>query len=80
MVSNVIALTGKRSPVSPLAKLCAAAMRLIRATPDDQAIARPRNKMLEADELRAFAQTLVEKDPAFATDLFAAADRHEGLS
>ena len=80
MISNVNTVTGKRSPASPIAKLRAAGMRLIGATPDDQAIARPRNKTLEADELRAFAQTLIEKDPAFATDLFAAADRHEGLS
>lgn len=31
----------------------------------------------EADELRAFANTLATSDPGFADDLYAAADRHE---
>jgi hypothetical protein len=31
----------------------------------------------EAEELRAFASTFQRTDPGFASDLFAAADRHE---
>lgn len=31
----------------------------------------------EANELRAFASTLAASDPGFASDLYAAADRHE---
>jgi hypothetical protein len=31
----------------------------------------------EAEELRTYAQTLLKTDPGFASDLFAAADRHE---
>ena len=31
----------------------------------------------EANELRAYAQQVMRNDPAFAADLFAAADRHE---
>lgn len=31
----------------------------------------------EAAEVRAMAQALLRKDPRFAADLFAAADRHE---
>lgn len=33
----------------------------------------------EADELRAMANDLMSSAPAFAQDLYAAADRHEGL-
>lgn len=33
----------------------------------------------EAEELRSFAATLQRTDPEFARDLFAAADRHEGI-
>lgn len=33
----------------------------------------------EAEELRSFAATLQRTDPEFARDLFAAADRHEGV-
>ncbi len=33
----------------------------------------------EADELRAMANDLMSSDPAFAQDLYAATDRHEGL-
>ena len=32
----------------------------------------------EAARVRALASTYVKTDPGFATDLFAAADRHEG--
>ena len=31
----------------------------------------------EADQLRAYACTLVQEDPSYAEDLFAAAERHE---
>ncbi|WP_296508241.1 hypothetical protein [Rhodoferax sp.] len=33
----------------------------------------------EAEELRTFAASIQKSDPVFALDLFAAADRHEGL-
>jgi hypothetical protein len=33
----------------------------------------------EAEELRTFAASIQKSDPEFALDLFAAADRHEGL-
>ena len=33
----------------------------------------------EAEALRSFAATLQRTDPEFARDLFAAADRHEGV-
>ena len=33
----------------------------------------------EAEELRTFAASIQKTDPEFALDLFAAADRHEGL-
>lgn len=33
----------------------------------------------EAEALRSFAATLQRTDPDFARDLFAAADRHEGV-
>ncbi|PQA76347.1 hypothetical protein [Rhodoferax sp. TS-BS-61-7] len=33
----------------------------------------------EAEELRTYAATIQSSDPEFANDLFAAADRHEGL-
>ncbi|MDP2679465.1 MAG: hypothetical protein Q8O85_12190 [Rhodoferax sp.] len=33
----------------------------------------------EAEELRTYAASFQRTDPNFASDLFAAADRHEGL-
>lgn len=33
----------------------------------------------EAEELRSYAAQIHSADPEFANDLFAAADRHEGL-
>lgn len=33
----------------------------------------------EAEELRTYAAHIQSSDPEFANDLFAAADRHEGL-
>ncbi len=33
----------------------------------------------EAEELRTYAASIQKSDPEFALDLFAAADRHEGL-
>ncbi len=33
----------------------------------------------EAEELRTYAASIQKMDPEFAQDLFAAADRHEGL-
>lgn len=34
-------------------------------------------KFEEAEQLRAVAATLMDSEPSFASDLFAAADRHE---
>lgn len=39
--------------------------------------ARPLTRFEEAEQLRAMADDLVSSDPAFAQDLYAAADRHE---
>lgn len=38
-----------------------------------------RTRAQEAEALRAYAQQFVSTDPGFANDLFAAADRHEGV-
>ena len=38
-----------------------------------------RTRYQEAEALRGYAQRYVERDPGFASDLFAAADRHEGI-
>jgi hypothetical protein len=38
---------------------------------------RPLTRFEEAEQLRAMADDLVSSDPAFAQDLYAAADRHE---
>jgi hypothetical protein len=35
------------------------------------------NRLREASEVRAYAQSVLTHDPRFAADLFAAADRHE---
>ena len=43
-----------------------------RATP-----ARPLTRFEEAEQLRAMADDVAQSDPAFALDLYAAADRHE---
>jgi hypothetical protein len=37
------------------------------------------DRMTEACRVRAYAQQVMEHDPRFAADLFAAADRHERL-
>lgn len=39
--------------------------------------ARPLTRFEEAEQLRAMADDLQASDPAFAQDLYAAADRHE---
>ena len=39
---------------------------------------RPLTRFEEAEQLRAMADDLLSSDPAFAQDLYAAADRHEG--
>ena len=41
------------------------------------ALARPLTPREQADQLRAMADDLIKSDPAFAQDLYAAADRHE---
>ncbi|MBP6483320.1 MAG: hypothetical protein KA254_01730 [Rhodoferax sp.] len=41
------------------------------------AAARPLTRYEEAEQLRAMANDLLSSDPAFAQDLYAAADRHE---
>lgn len=39
--------------------------------------ARPLTRFEEAEQLRAMADEVASSDPAFAQDLYAAADRHE---
>ena len=39
--------------------------------------ARPLTRFEEAEQLRAMADDVQKSDPAFAQDLYAAADRHE---
>jgi hypothetical protein len=39
--------------------------------------ARPLTRFEEAEQLRTMANELQQSDPAFAQDLYAAADRHE---
>ena len=39
--------------------------------------ARPLTRFEEAEQLRAMTNDLLSSDPAFAQDLYAAADRHE---
>lgn len=39
--------------------------------------ARPLTRFEEAEQMRAMADDLLSSDPAFAQDLYAAADRHE---
>lgn len=39
--------------------------------------ARPLTRFEEAEQLRAMADDVLKSDPAFAQDLYAAADRHE---
>lgn len=39
--------------------------------------AAPRDRVAEAAKVRAYAMAVRESEPAFAADLFAAADRHE---
>lgn len=39
--------------------------------------ARPLTRFEEAEQLRAMADDVAQSDPAFAQDLYAAADRHE---
>jgi hypothetical protein len=41
---------------------------------ESRALAR---RLVEASEVRAYAQTVQAQDPRFAADLLAAADRHE---
>ncbi len=74
MVTNALSL---QSPSSSTAQLWATALRLFGLTkrPASQAA----NRAVEAEELREFALKFVESDPRFATDLFGAADRHEGV-
>lgn len=47
---------------------------LFRSTP-----AQPASRAEEAQAVRALARSLMNTDPSFAADLFAAAARHEGL-
>ena len=42
-----------------------------------RAPAAPRDRVAEAAKVRAYAMAVRESEPAFAADLFAAADRHE---
>lgn len=68
--------TAAISPISPLSRYGALfqrwAQRLLAVEPraTDDAVA-------EAASVRALADTYRESDPSFASDLYAAADRHE---
>ena len=59
-----------------LEQLRAMAARLF-ATRKRQPARRPVGKDAEAEQLRTFANHFAMSDPAFAAELFAAADRHE---
>lgn len=47
------------------------------ATRTASPVSRPLTRFEEAEQLRAMAEDVAQSDPAFANDLFAAADRHE---
>lgn len=45
----------------------------------EPAAATPRSRYKEAEALREYANRFVKTDPGFASDLYAAADRHENI-
>ena len=73
MSTNAAALN---SVFASLEQLRAMAAGLFAAR-NNQPARRPVGKGAEAEQLRAFANDFAASDPAFAAELFAAADRHE---
>ena len=73
MTTNAAALNGV---FASLEQLRAMAVRLF-ATNKRQPARQPAGKDAEAEQLRTFANDFASSDPAFAAELFAAADRHE---
>ena len=67
-----VAMNGGPSPIGVW--LMAAVKRLMAPSAKPPA---PRNRVREAAEVRAWAETVRRTDPRFADDLFSAADRHE---
>lgn len=62
---------------SPLATWLKATLQHLLAKPPARPL--PRDPVREAAEVRALAESVRHSDPGFASDLFAAADRHERL-
>lgn len=74
-MSHSIKLKGVESLSFRLAVLSERAKRFFGFRP--RATIRLRDKALDAEELRAYAQRFVQADPRFAAELFAVANRHE---
>lgn len=75
MISNTIM-------AGPALSLALGAQRVANLFKSDKAADKPteRTRYTEAEALREYAQRYVDRDPGFASDLFAAADRHEGIN
>jgi hypothetical protein len=69
----------QRSDLLSFEPLRAAIRRMFKAKPVP-ATPRPASTAWEAAQLREFASGFIQSDPAFAADLFAAANRHEAAS
>jgi hypothetical protein len=69
---STAALTPSRPFLSTIREVFADWFAARAATP-----VRPLTRFEEAEQLRAMADDLQSSDPAFAQDLYAAADRHE---
>lgn len=82
-MSSVLAHTTHHSLVSPIAAWFHDGLQRIRALWSARVLAVTTPRVLtrfeEAEQVRAMANDLLSSDPAFAQDLYAAADRHEGL-
>lgn len=81
-MSTTISLNVTQPRLAPRAAasigdLFAAALAMIMPAADRPAA--PRDPAREAARVRAMAQNYVRTDPRFASELFAAADRHEAL-
>ncbi len=80
-MSSVLAHTTHPSLVAPIAAWFHEGLQRARALLSARllAVTAPRKltRFEEAEQVRAMAMDLLDSDPAFAQDLFAAADRHE---
>ncbi|OGB19978.1 MAG: hypothetical protein A2W72_11510 [Burkholderiales bacterium RIFCSPLOWO2_12_67_14] len=80
-MSSVLAHTTHPSLAGPIAAWFHAGLQRARALWNAPLLAaaqrRPLTRFEEAEQVRAMAMDLLDSDPAFAQDLFAAADRHE---